>query len=89
METIINAASNLIISISGILFLIFVYKSDKIYTLPKIEQIFIKVGLAVLVCGSLVNFLTLSTPESSEIVLNTGLAIILVWGAYFHYKHYP
>jgi hypothetical protein len=89
MEIIINAVSNLIISISGILFLIFVYKSDKIYTLPKFEQLFIKVGLAVLVCGSMLNFLTLSTPEFSEIVLNIGLAIILVWGAHFHYKHYP
>ena len=87
--TIINAVANLVVTFTVILFMIFVFGySEKIDTLHFTEKFFIKAGLATVACGSLLNFLTLTTPPPSEIVMNCGLAILFTWGVWFHYKHY-
>lgn len=88
MGQIINLISNLIISLSGVLFMIFVFKSSKVESLPKLEQLFIKVSLATLICGSLFSFLHMTTPDTSEIITNSGLALILLWATRFHFKNY-
>jgi hypothetical protein len=38
--------------------------------------------------GSLFNFLTLSTPPFSEVLLNLGLAVVFLWAAVFHYNYF-
>lgn len=88
MEVTINAVSNLVITIAGIFFMIFVFRSQKIDDLPLIEKYFLKIALAILISGSLFNFLTLSTPHFTEVLLNVGLALVLLWGAWFHYKNF-
>ena len=85
----INAIANLVITFSVILFMIFVFgHSEKIEECSPLEKLFIKTGLATVACGSLFSFLTLTTPPTSEIIMNCGLAILFTWGVWFHYKHY-
>lgn len=68
--------------------MIFVFKSSKIEILPKLEQLFIKVSLATIICGSLFSFLHMSNPPITEVITNSGLALILLWGTRFHLKNY-
>jgi len=53
-----------------------------------LERNLIKVGLAATAAGSLLNFLTLYTPNATDIILNIGLAIIFSWGVWFHFKYF-
>lgn len=87
--TTVNAIANAIITVTVVLFTIYIYgHSVKFNKLPALEKLFVKIGLAVTACGSLFNFLTLSTPPHTEILLNCGLAILFTWGVWFHYKSY-
>ena len=86
---IINAVANIIITLSMSLFMIFVFgKSNMMQKVHWLERFIIKIGLALLSAGSLFNFLTLSNPPKSEVLLNIGLAIVFSWGAYFHFKYF-
>jgi hypothetical protein len=38
-----------------------------------------KSGLSVIVCGAIANVLTLSSPATSEIVLNCGMSLTFFW----------
>jgi len=86
---IINLISNLLITISVALFMIFVFgKSNMMSKVSYFERISIKIGLALVSAGSLFNFLTASNPQSSEVLLNAGLAVVFTWGAFFHFKYF-
>ncbi len=70
-------------------FIVFVFGRFSIMDkLPKLEVLTIKTGLCLVASGSLFNCLTLSSPQLSEIVLNCGLAVVFLWGAIFHYRHF-
>ena len=86
----INAFANAIIFLGMIAFMVFVFGNSNgtIRKLPTWERLSIKVGLAAVCCGSLFNFLTLSLPPNTEILMNIGLAIVFLWGAIFHYKYF-
>jgi len=86
----INALANLIIGISMVFFIIFIFGSNnqKIKALPKYESLFIKTGLSFIACGSILSFITLSNPQFTEVLMNCGLAFVFLWGAFFHYKHF-
>lgn len=86
----INAIANLTISISMIFFMIFVFGSNNkmINALPKYESLLIRVGLSLISCGSLLSFLTLSSPQETEVIMNVGLALVFLWAAFFHYKYF-
>lgn len=86
----INAIANLVIAISMVFFMIFVFGSNnkKINSLPKYESFLIKIGLSFVSCGSLLSFITLSNPQTTEILMNVGLALVFLWGAFFHYKYF-
>jgi hypothetical protein len=91
METnqIINLIANILITIGISLFMVFVYgRSTVIDKLPIFEKWIIKIALAVTACGSLFNVLTLSTPQTPEILFNSGLAVVFVWAAWFHFKYF-
>lgn len=86
----INAVANLIVATSMIFFIIFVFGSNnkKINELPKYESFLVKIGLSFISCGSFLSFITLSNPQTTEILMNVGLALVFLWGALFHYKHF-
>lgn len=87
--TIINAIANLIIAFSVTAFIIFVFGRFTIMDkLPKYESFLAKAGLSLTAAGAFFNFLTLSTPQLTEIVLNCGLAITFCWAAVFHYNYF-
>lgn len=89
VSQIINVVANILITIGVSFFIIFVFgRSGKIDSLPSIERLIIKLALSITACGSLFNVLTGSNPQSSEIVFNVGLALIFIWGAFFHYKYF-
>lgn len=86
---IINALANIILAISVCFFMIFVFgRSSMMLKVSFVERFTIKVGLALTSAGALFNFMTLSNPQSSEVLLNIGLAIIFCWGAIFHFKYF-
>jgi len=86
----INAVANLVISLSMVFFMIFVFGSNnkKINALPKYESLSVKIGLSLISCGSLLSFLTLSNPQETEVIMNVGLALVFLWAALFHYKYF-
>lgn len=46
----------------------------------------LRFGIIGMICGTFFNTLTLSTPSWSEIVLNVGLALLMLWALLFHRK---
>jgi len=90
METaklVTNFSSNIVLFIAFTAFIIFVFgrTDSKIYRLPWYKVIALRIGLAFVTCASLLNALTLSNPEWTEVLLNLGLAILMTWAAVFHY----
>lgn len=85
----LNAIANIIITFSVAMFMIFVFgRSNMMQKVHWLERFIIKIGLALLSAGSLFNFLYLTNPPMSEIILNIGLAIVFAWGAHFHFKYF-
>lgn len=48
----------------------------------------LKFALALCVSGALLNALTFSNPPWTEIMLNTGMALLFTWAAHFHYHRF-
>lgn len=87
--TIINAISNLLIAISTIAFIVFVFgRFSMLDKLPKYEIFMLKVGLCILASGAFFSFLTFPNPPFFEVVLNVGLASVMTWASVFHYKFF-
>lgn len=90
METIINLLANSLITLGMTFFIIGVFgrKSQVIENLNKIERFLLKLALCVTASGSLFNVLTFSTPNDSEIVLNSGFGLLFTWASWFHWKYF-
>lgn len=89
MLVIINIIANMCITIAVSLFMVFVFgRLSLLVKLPTVEQTIVKCGLALIASGSFLNTLTCSKPSITEVILNTGLAVIFIWTAVFHYKHF-
>lgn len=85
----LNLISNLLITVSVAMFMIFVFgKSNMMDRVSALERVSIKAGLALVSAGSLFNFLTASHPQDSEVIMNIGLAVVFTWGALFHFKYF-
>ena len=84
----INFVASIILTGAFMLFLVFLFgrTNSRIYQLPCYKTIAAKIGLAVCTCGALLNAITFSNPPWSEVVLNSGLAILFSWASWFHYK---
>lgn len=82
-----NFSSNIILFIAFVAFIIFVFgrTNSKIHKLPWYKVIALRIGLAFVTCASLLNALTMSNPDWTEVLLNVGLAILMTWAAVFHY----
>lgn len=89
ISQLINLIANTLLTIGITFFMIFVYgRSTMIDKLPFLERAIIKVALAMTACGSLFNVLTLAASHPSEILFNSGLSIVFVWAAWFHFKYF-
>ena len=85
----INAFANVVITLAMTAFIIFVFgRFSMLDKLPKYQILTIRIGLCMTAAGSLFNFLTLSTPPFSEVLLNLGLAVVFLWAAIFHYNYF-
>ena len=83
----INFAASLVLS--GVLgaFLLFLFGRDNsfVYKMPGYKTLALKAGLAMCTVGALMNAVTLSNPRWSEVLLNSGLAVLFAWATWFHY----
>jgi hypothetical protein len=76
----INAVANCTTAFSslGLLIHIFGDPENSVWD-NKIKAWLAKSGLSIVVCGAVANVLTLSSPATSEIVLNVGISITFFW----------
>lgn len=89
METIkvINSIADLIIAISLIFFLYFVYNENgMIQKLHYLERLFVRVALGLGASASLYDFLSQS--NKAAFIIHISFACIFCWGAHFHYKYF-
>jgi|NOAtaT_6_FD_contig_123_37413_length_4109_multi_2_in_0_out_1_4 hypothetical protein len=86
---IIDAIANLITTLGISVFMIFVFgRLSLLQKLSVFETYTIKVGLALTASGAFLNIFTTTVPSITEVILNVGLAVIFVWTALFHYRHF-
>lgn len=89
LSQLINLAANTLLTVALSMFMIFVYgRSGAIDKLHFFERAVIKTALAMTASGAFLNVLTVADPSISEVVFNSGLAIVFVWAAWFHYKYF-
>lgn len=85
----VNLIANILLTIGVTMFMVFVYgRSTMIDKLHFFERAVIKTALAMTACGAFFNVLTVAYPSFPEIVFNSGLAIVFVWAAWFHFKYF-
>ena len=83
----INNISDLIIAISLVFFLYFVYEENgTIQKLSYLERGFVRVALSLGASGSLYDALTCS--NNASVLIHVSFAMIFCWAAYFHYKYF-
>jgi hypothetical protein len=85
----INLLANLLITIGGLAFYVMLFTKigdgvKQIDSFGQISYYTIKVGLAFIVSGSLLNVLLRTTPPFTEILLNCGFGLIFMWAALWH-----
>ena len=89
MLMLINAFCNVVICISVCAFIVFVFgRLDVTSKFGLVQKLIVKSGLALIAAGSLFNFIMLSIPPFTEILMNIGLAVLFLWAAVFHYTYF-
>lgn len=80
IPTAINLLANSILSVSSTLLLIAIFGNPEhpVWNNP-IKAWICKLGMTATCCGSILNIMTLSTPNMSEILLNCGLSATFCW----------
>jgi hypothetical protein len=80
------------LTLTGVLgaFLVFLFGRDNsfVYKLPGYKTLALKAGLAMCTMGALWNAVTMSNPPASEVLLNSGLAVLFAWATWFHYGRF-
>jgi len=86
----INLSSNIVLSGAFGAFMVFLFgrENSMVYTLKPYKTLMLKLGISMCAAGSLFNALTMSDPAPSEVVLNTGMAFVFTWAAWFHYQRF-
>mgnify|MGYP000043038773 CR=1 FL=1 len=80
MLTILNLIANIFIALSSAGFMVMIQDINNPVAKMNIGiRWWIKISLACTSGGALLNVITLSTPPSSEIILNIGLAGLFSW----------
>lgn len=85
---ILNLIANIILTISGMIFILLLYGRDEsVVNRWKFANHWgLKFGLASFVSGTLGNALLFEKTSDSQILTNVGLAAIFTWSVFFHYK---
>lgn len=83
---IINALANILLSYSLIMFYIYLFgDNDKIvHKWTFLGHWTLKLGLIIMIIGTIFNLLTFNCPSFSQLLLNVGLSITFVWVYLFH-----
>jgi hypothetical protein len=89
----INLIANILITLGGSAFYLMLFTSigdgvKQIDQFGKVSYYAIKGSLALIVAGSLLNVLLLTTPPFTEVVMNVGLGGIFMWAALWHGKRF-
>lgn len=86
----INLLANLTIMTSVTFFIIGVFgrRSPMIEQMPLWEQYFLRTALSALAAGAFLNVLTHQIPQTTEVILHIGIAMVFVWAAWFHWKYF-
>lgn len=80
LYTILNVISNITIAFSaGALLIHILGDPDNSIWDDTIKAYLAKLGLSITTCGAVVNVLTLSTPNKTEILLNVGMSVTFFW----------
>lgn len=88
-ETIINLISNCTIAFSAAALLIHIFGDpDNSIWNNNIKAYLAKFGLAVTSCGAIMNVLSLSTPNRTEIVLNVGMSLTFFWLSWWQWEQF-
>lgn len=86
VETVVNFVSNLVIFITIVANILFVFRPlESAIQKHPIAKIIGKFCLSLAACGAVLNMATLSTPARSEILINVGLASTFMWVAWWQY----
>lgn len=89
IETIINLISNCTIAFSAAALLIHIFGDpDNTIWDNKIKAYLAKFGLAVTSCGAILNVLSLSTPNRTEILLNVGMSLTFFWLSWWQWEQF-
>ena len=84
---IINAVANCTTAFSALALLIHIFGDpDNSVWDNNIKAWLAKSGLSVVVCGAIANVLTLSSPATSEIVLNCGMSLTFFWLSWWQWE---
>jgi hypothetical protein len=85
LATAINAVANGILAVSALhlVFRVFGHSESAIWNKPW-AAVLCKAATTVTVCGALWNLLTLSSPASSEVMLNIGISLNFLWISFFY-----
>ena len=82
----VNLFANITTFVCLVLFYIYIFgDSNKVVARwDFISHWSLRLGMMLMIGGTFFNTLTLSTPSWSEILLNLGLGIVMVWVVLFH-----
>ena len=87
-ETIINIVSYCTIAFSGGLLIHIFGDPDNSIWDNQIKAWLAKFGLSVTVCGAILNVLSLSTPNRTEILLNVGMSLTFFWLSWWQWEQF-
>lgn len=88
-DTATNLASNCTIAFSSAALLIHIFGDpDNSIWDNKIKAYLAKFGLAITTCGSILNVLSLSTPNRTEIILNVGMSLTFFWLSWWQWEQF-
>jgi hypothetical protein len=85
LATAINAVANGILAVSALHLVVrvFGHPESAIWRRPW-AAVLCKTATTITVCGALWNLLTLSSPASSEVMLNIGISLNFLWISFFY-----
>lgn len=85
-EILVNLLANIITLVCLVLFYIYLFgdHTKAIANWTFIRHWSLRGGMLFMIGGTFFNTLTLSTPSWSEIILNVGLALLMIWVVLFH-----
>lgn len=93
LNTILNFIANGCILLGAGTFYIMLFskigKGHKaVESFPATSHWLVKLGLSFTASGALLNLVTLSSPNFSEVLLNLGMGGLFVWAAIYHAKKF-